>query len=97
MEKLLLTFLDVAQVISFREATIQNWAYCRKPAPPGFPLPIRVGRLLRYRSADLEDWVEAQAGGNPNHQKSDSNFQESQEKPKRLRGRPRLVDGGNHG
>jgi predicted DNA-binding transcriptional regulator AlpA len=58
MELLLLNFEEVARLIGFSPATIENWAYGRKPAPIGFPEPHKIGRLLKYRRADIERWVD---------------------------------------
>lgn len=55
--QLLLIIKDVAALISFSSATVTNWAYGRKPAPPGFPKPVKIGRNLRYRRSDIEAWV----------------------------------------
>ena len=57
MEPLLLNFKEVARLIGFAHATIENWAYERKKGPIGFPEPHKVGRLLKYRRADIERWV----------------------------------------
>ena len=51
MLSLLLDIDDVAKLIKLSPATIENWAYGRKPAPAGFPAPIKVGRLLRYQDS----------------------------------------------
>lgn len=61
---LLLDFAASAAVISIGKTTLRKWAYRAQPAPPGFPAPVRVGRLLRYRLSDLEAWV---AGLPPAH------------------------------
>lgn len=61
---LLLDFSASAAVISIGKTTLRKWAYRAQPAPPGFPAPVRVGRLLRYRLSDLEAWV---AGLPPAH------------------------------
>lgn len=58
MESLLLNFEEVARLIVFRQATIENWAYRRSPAPLGFPAPVKVGRLLRYKRSDIEGWID---------------------------------------
>ena len=59
MDSLLLNFEEVALLIGFKTATIENWAYRRKPAPQGFPRRVKVGRILRYRRVDIENWVAA--------------------------------------
>jgi predicted DNA-binding transcriptional regulator AlpA len=62
MNSLLLNFEDVARLIRFSPATVENWAYRRKPAPPGFPQAVKIGRILRYRRTDIEGWIAGLGG-----------------------------------
>lgn len=55
--QLLLDIEAAAHAIGIAARTLENWAYARSPAPHGFPPPVRVGRLLRFRTSDLEHWV----------------------------------------
>jgi excisionase family DNA binding protein len=48
----LLTVEDLADYLDVPVATIYAWRY-RRQGPPGF----RVGRHLRYRRADVEQWI----------------------------------------
>ena len=48
----LLSAQDLADFLHVPIATIYAWRY-RRQGPPGF----RVGRHLRYRQSDLEDWI----------------------------------------
>ncbi len=57
MSPLLLDLESAADAIGIARGTLRRWAYGGRPAPAGFPLPVRLGRLLRYRVADLEAWV----------------------------------------
>ena len=76
----LLTISDIAQRVSFSSATVKHWAYRRRPAPAGFPRPIRVGRSLRWPDADIDAWIASLAG-----------IDETQnEATKPRRGRPRM-------
>lgn len=96
MDSLLLDFNATAGLILFSPATIANWAYGRKPAPKGFPAPIKVGRILRYRRLDLETWIANLRGGESVlSSASESNIASTTKR--RPRGRPRLVRGENHG
>ena len=54
MERLekLLTVEDLAAYLDVPVATLYAWRY-RHQDPPGF----RVGRHLRYRRADIDEWV----------------------------------------
>lgn len=54
MERLekLLTVADVADYLGVPVATIYAWRY-RRQGPPGF----RVGRHVRYRWIDVEEWI----------------------------------------
>lgn len=49
----LLTVNDLANHLNVPVATIYAWRY-RHEGPPGF----RVGRHLRYRYADVEQWIQ---------------------------------------
>lgn len=92
MESLLLTFDDVGHLMSFSPATIANWAYRRKPAPGGFPSPIKIGRLLRYRRIDIERWIGGQ-GEISGFRASTASTEAPIEPPRRPRGRPRKFGG----
>jgi hypothetical protein len=61
MLSLLLDIDDVAKLIKLSPATVENWAYGRKPAPAGFPAPIKVGRLRARIIQDMQDRIEASA------------------------------------
>jgi len=49
----LLTVKDLAHYLGVPVATLYQWRY-RREGPTGF----RVGRHLRYRWPDVEDWIE---------------------------------------
>ncbi len=57
MERLerLLSVQELAQYLGVPAATLYQWRY-RGEGPPGF----RVGKHLRYRWGDVEDWIERQ-------------------------------------
>ena len=48
----LLTVDDLAEYLGVPVTTLYAWRYHRK-GPPGF----RVGRHVRYRWADIEEWI----------------------------------------
>jgi len=48
----LLTVEDLAEYLGVPVATLYAWRY-RRHGPPGF----RVGRYLRYRRADIDEWI----------------------------------------
>ncbi len=58
MERLekLLTVEDLAEYLGVPVATLYAWRY-RRQGPPGF----RVGRHLRYRWTDVEEWIKNRA------------------------------------
>lgn len=49
----LLSVQQLADYLGVPVATLYQWRW-RREGPPGF----RVGRHVRYRSSDIEDWVE---------------------------------------
>lgn len=51
----LLTAQELAAYLDVPVATLYAWRY-RGEGPPGF----RVGRFLRYRRRDVEEWIEHQ-------------------------------------
>lgn len=51
----LLTVNDLAEYLGVPVATIYTWRY-RRQGPPGF----RVGKHLRFRWTDIEEWIEQQ-------------------------------------
>lgn len=92
MDSLLLSLEEVARLIVFSKATVENWSYRRKPAPRGFPQPIKVGRILRYRRADIERWIAGLGVTAPvTPGTTESDLTSDLPRPKRrARGRPRL-------
>ena len=54
-EDRLLTVQALADYLDVPVPTLYAWRY-RREGPPGF----RVGKHLRYRWTDIEDWVECQ-------------------------------------
>jgi excisionase family DNA binding protein len=52
----LLTPAQVAEYLGVPEKTLAQWRSDRHG-----PLPLRVGRYVRYRSCDIEAWVDQQA------------------------------------
>ena len=56
----LLTAGDVASVLGIPTSTLANWRY------QGLgPRYLRIGRHVRYESADLEAWLQGQRVGHP--------------------------------
>lgn len=51
----LLTIKELAEYLGVPVATLYQWRY-RREGPRGF----RVGRHIRYRWSDVEDWIEHQ-------------------------------------
>lgn len=51
----LLTVEDLADYLNVPVATVYAWRY-RRQGPPGF----RVGRHLRFRQGDVEQWIAEQ-------------------------------------
>ena len=78
---------DVAATLGLSDVTLENWSYRRRPAPAGFPSPIRVGRQLRYLQSEIEGWIRAQCGDQPA-----SPPQAAVAPARRRPGRPRRVE-----
>lgn len=55
----LLTIPQAAERIQMSRATVKHWAYRRRPAPPGFPDPVRINRNLRYIAQDIDEWIDS--------------------------------------
>lgn len=49
----LLTIKEVAEYLGIPVTTLYQWRYHRT-GPPG----LRVGRHVRYRRSDLDEWIE---------------------------------------
>jgi len=60
---LLLTAKDIAALCGVSVRTVWEWR-----AAGRLPAPIRLGRLIRWRRKDIEDWIEA---GCPDMSKAD--------------------------
>jgi predicted DNA-binding transcriptional regulator AlpA len=56
-EQSLLTIQRVAQQTGLNIRTIQRWS---ATGEHNFPKPIKLGRLLRWRSKEIQSWI---AGG----------------------------------
>ena len=54
----LLTVDELAIYLGVPVATLYQWRY-RREGPPGF----RVGRYIRYRPTDVQQWIERQLDG----------------------------------
>lgn len=52
----LLSPADVASLLQVSVATIHAWRHYGKPCPPA----IQIGGLLRFRSEDLQQWINEQ-------------------------------------
>ena len=53
----LLTVEELADYLGVPVATVYAWRY-RRQGPPGF----RLGKHLRFRWSDIEDWIEDRIG-----------------------------------
>lgn len=58
----LITIDDVAQLLALSKVTVTHWSYGHRPAPESFPVPIRIGRQLRYVAEDVDTWIMAKRG-----------------------------------
>lgn len=55
----LIDSIKVGEKINFSSSTIMNWAYGRKPAPPGFPPPVKVSNRLLWVESDIDGWIDS--------------------------------------
>ncbi len=55
----LLTTEQTALILGVKPATLQNWRSLGRHALPF----VRVGRLPRYRTSDLADWIAGRTSG----------------------------------
>ena len=56
----LLTVEELAEYLGVPVATLYQWRY-RRQGPPGF----RVGRYIRYRRNDVEQWIRDRLEADP--------------------------------
>lgn len=55
-----------AAITGFSTGTLRHWIYGSRPAPEGFPRPIKVGgKATRWRLADLQKWIDGLGEGAP--------------------------------
>lgn len=100
---LLLSPEDLASFLGVNKGVIYHWCGGTKKPPIGFPPPIKIGRLLRWRKEDVLLWTEAlAAASNGKNSRSNKEGDASQKTihkvplsneltapPTRKRGRPR--------
>lgn len=77
----------ISKKIPFAKATILNWAYGRKPAPPGFPAPVKVSNKLVWVESDVDDWIQSMSSSIDAQQPE--TLKEAAAMVKRGRGRPK--------
>lgn len=58
MEKLLIDVREVAQLLGVGLSSVRKWACGAKPAPTGFPRPVKLGSRTVWKMQDVMDWVE---------------------------------------
>ena len=47
----------LAHVTGFAEQTLRHWANKTRKPPHGWPEPVRIGRNVRYRTAEILEWI----------------------------------------
>jgi len=82
---LLLTIGQAAALVGFAPKTLAKWLYGYRPAPAGWPSPVKAGRSVRYRRVDIESWVDGLGG--PSLGVTETIAQAAS--PPRRRGRPK--------
>ncbi len=77
-----------AAITGFSAGTLRHWIYGARPAPEGFPMPIKVGgKATRWRLIDLQGWIDGLGAGQT--QPSPAADADAKAEPKRERGRRR--------
>ena len=77
---------QTAAFINFSFSAVRHWTYGSKPAPAGWPSPVKVGnKSIRYRTADLLNWID---GLSAVHLRRDPPDQQVKRRP----GRPRKLE-----
>lgn len=51
---------EVATLLNIPVSTLRYWSWSRN-APEGFPYPLKVGQVNRWRRASVLAWIERQA------------------------------------
>ncbi len=69
---------EVSEYLGIPRGTLANWRYQGRG-----PLFIRMGRHVRYRAGDLEDWIDRQAA--PGHRMSHHSKRGSEAARRRVR------------
>jgi len=77
----------LAKITGFAEQTLRHWATNTRQPPPGWPEPVRIGRNVRYRTAEIINWINAGCA-EPAKNRSLA-IQVASQPLKRGRGRPR--------
>lgn len=86
---LLLDIREAADFINFSYSIVRKWTYRQSVPPHGWPAPVKVGKSVRYRRADLENWA-AGLPASPLHQSVSIQAPEiNPPRPRRGPGRPR--------
>ena len=57
-DKLVLTIREVAKILGVTEQTLWKWTCPRGDLPC-----VKMGKLVRYRPQDLEEWIETKRIG----------------------------------
>lgn len=55
----LITREVVAEKFHISVVTLMNWAYNRKPGPPGFPRPVKFTNKLLWLESDVNQYIES--------------------------------------
>lgn len=82
------TLSEAASKTGFALKTVEHWAYRRRRPPSGFPMPIKVGRQLRFIEEEIDTWIAAMAAKRDGVAHPPSPDCHTEAEPKR-RGRPR--------
>ena len=76
-----------AQALGLSYSHVRKITYLQRPAPAGWPAPVKIGGKVGYLRADLERWLDSLSHPNPDVESA--TFELTEQPAPRRRGRPR--------
>lgn len=57
-DKSLCSLIEILPYLPIKRSTVWRWVSMNK-----FPTPVRIGRLTRWRTEDVKNWLQQYTGG----------------------------------